>query len=61
MSLSNEMIVLIKMCKFVAFARECNLYTCIRVNVKLGIHPLISTDFHNVGLAIKNELADTSL
>ena len=25
------------------------------------LHPLISTDFNNVGLAIKNELADTSL
>ena len=28
---------------------------------EVSIHPLTSTDFHNVGLAIKNEVADTSL
>ena len=37
------------------------MYTCIRVSAKLGIHPLISTDFHNVDLAIQNELTDTLL
>ena len=28
---------------------------------EVSIYPLTSTDLHNVGLAIKNELADTSL
>ena len=28
---------------------------------EVSIHPLTSTDLHNAGLAIKSELADTSL
>ena len=53
MSLFNEMIVLIKKVQICGIRQAMQLIYSDKRQV--SIHPLTSTDLHNVGLAIKNK------